>query len=116
MILRGMRLSAINEAIAVCYYGGQFLTRLIRPAQAVDWRRLPARPDPTKIDPFDIPTLFFGQVAKGFPCVAEIGSWDGRRIMAVKAALPELIAHGFDLCENLLQRHDRRCAIRTILD
>ncbi len=91
----------LQELLAFGYYGWQFATRVLRPAASSDrsahWRALPVRPHPAAGDPLDLPTLFFTRIATEYASIAEIGAGDGRRIIAVKQALPDIEAFGFDL-------------------
>ena len=50
-------------------------------------------------DPLDLPTLFFARIAADHRHVAEIGAAAGKRIIAIKQALPGIQAFGFDLSD-----------------
>lgn len=93
----------LQECLALGYYGWQFVSRAVRRSAPLDrsahWRQLRLGPDPATADPLDLPTLFFSRLAVGYTAVAEIGAGDGRRIIAIKRALPQLQAFGFDLAE-----------------
>lgn len=50
--------------------------------------------------PFDIPTAFFAQAARGKSCVIEIGARHGERITALKSLYPDIDARGLDIAKN----------------
>src|ERR1700704_10857 len=91
----------LQDFAALSYYVAQFMMRVLRRAaptqRSEHWTALSVRPDATKADPLDIPTLLFNTIARDYRCVAELGAGDGRRILAIKAEHPEIEAHGFDL-------------------
>jgi hypothetical protein len=93
----------LQECLALGYYGWQFVSRVLRRSAPLDrsayWRQLSVSPDPATADPLDLPTLFFTRLAAGYASVAELGAGNGRRIIAIKQALPQVKAFGFDLAE-----------------
>jgi hypothetical protein len=94
----------LQELLAFGYYGWQFVSRVVRRSAPRDrtahWRGLDVSPDPSAADGLDLPALFFARIAAGYRNVAEIGAASGKRIIAIKQALPEIGAFGFDLSDS----------------